>query len=622
MCGIVGRINFSGEAVSLQDLEVAASLIVERGPDDFGIWEENGCGLAHRRLSIQDLTEAGHQPMHSMDGRYVCVFNGEIYNFIELRLKLGSDNHKWKGHSDTEVLLESWIQWGIDMLDHIDGMFAFAIWDRQLRKLFAARDRMGEKPFYYHYNGKSFGFSSRPKPLFKLIKGLSTEYDEQALRLFLESGYVPAPHSIHKAIKKLPASHFLVVDAEGLEINRYWDLRIITPESNWSHRSEDDLLDELDEVLVQSVKQRMISDVPFGAFLSGGIDSSLMVAMMGKHTNTPVKTFTIGFEEKAYDESSDAQAVANYLGTEHYCEHLRVDNLLDLIPDFLHHYDEPFFDSAAFPTMAVSRLARKHVTVSLTGDGGDELFGGYHYYRIAKMLDTFYSMPSWGRAAASQVSGMIPKHNFKLLSAALKESNSARAFAFSRSIAKDFKNILSDDVLNRTYSLRDLFEEAASSFPQGLHGSEQGMRLDALYTMNDDYLQKTDVASMAYSLESRAPILARSVVEWGMKLPVNWKLRGATNKYLLRKLAYRYIPKKLLDRPKRGFGVPIDSWLRNQLKEWALERINNPQYFEGLPLKQEAVQSLFALHQSGQRNVHPLLWAVLMLLEFNSKLEK
>jgi len=621
MCGIVGRVNFSGEEVGLQRLENAASLITERGPDDSGIWEENGCGLAHRRLSIIDLSEAGHQPMHSSDGRYVCVFNGEIYNFLELRIQLGGDSHTWKGHSDTEILIESWARWGINMLDRIDGMFAFVIWDKRLRKLFAARDRMGEKPFYYHWNGKSFGFSSRPNPLFKLFNQLSTEYDEQALRLFLESGYVPAPHSIHKDIKKLPASHFLEVSESGLEIKRYWDLRTITPETSWKRRSEGDLLDELDEVLVQSVKQRMITDVPFGAFLSGGIDSSLMVAMMGKHTNTPIKTFTIGFEEKAYDESSDAQAVAEYLGTEHHCEHLHVDNLLDLVPDFLHHYDEPFFDSAAFPTMAVSRLARKHVTVSLTGDGGDELFGGYHYYRIAKMLDAFFSMPTWGRSAVAQISGMLPKHNFKLLSAALKESSSARAFAFSRSIAKDFRSILSDDVLQRTYGLRDLFDKAALSFPSGLHGSEQGMRLDALYTLNDDYLQKTDVASMAYSLESRAPMLARSVVEWGMKLPVNWKLHGATNKYLLRKLAYRYIPRNLLDRPKRGFGVPIDGWLRNQLKEWTQERINDPQYFDGLPLKQDAVQSLFALHQSGQRNVHPLLWAVLMLLEFNSKVK-
>jgi asparagine synthase (glutamine-hydrolysing) len=619
MCGIVGRVNFSGTKVDLQVLESAASLIIERGPDDSGVWEENGCGLAHRRLSIHDLSDAGQQPMRSSDDRYVCVFNGEIYNFLELREQLGGDSHAWKGHSDTEVLLESWVRWGINMLDRIDGMFAFVIWDRKLRKLFAARDRMGEKPFYYHWNGKSFGFSSRPNPLFKLFENLSTEYDEQALRLFLESGYIPAPHSIHKEIKKLPASHYLEVTEDGLEVKRYWDLRIITPETSWRHRSENDLLDELDEVMVNSVKQRMISDVPFGAFLSGGIDSSLMVAMMAKHTNTPIKTFTIGFEEKAYDESPDAHLVAQYLGTEHHCEHLRVDNLLDLIPDFLHHYDEPFFDSAAFPTMAVSRLARKHVTVSLTGDGGDELFGGYHYYRIAKMLDNFFALPDWGRSAASKVAGMIPKHNFKLLSAALKESSSAKAFAFSRSIAKDFRDILSDDVLQRTYGLRDLFHEAALSFPPGLHGSEQGMRLDALYTLNDDYLQKTDVASMAYSLESRAPMLARSVVEWGMKLPVNWKLHGRTNKYLLRKLAYRYMPQNLLDRPKRGFGVPIDDWLRHQLKDWAQERINDPQYFEGLPLKQKAVQSLFDLHQTGQRNVHPLLWAILMLLEFNSK---
>ncbi|MDH5523637.1 MAG: asparagine synthase (glutamine-hydrolyzing) [Desulfobulbaceae bacterium] len=619
MCGIVGRVNFNGHAVSAEILKESAYMIHTRGPDDSGVWSERGCGLAHRRLSILDLTEAGHQPMISSDGRYVCVFNGEIYNFQDLRNELGDNSFSWKGHSDTEVLLEGWARWGTDLLDRIDGMFAFVIWDKYKRKLFAARDRMGEKPFYYHWDGQHFGFSSRPTPLFKLFPGLSVEYDEQALRLFLESGYIPAPYSAHKEIQKLQAAHYLEVDNNGVKIQRYWDLRIIQPAKEWVRRSEEDLLDELDGVLLRSVEKRMVSDVPLGAFLSGGIDSSLMVAMMAKNSSSPIKTFTIGFEEKAYDESSDARVVANYLGTDHYCQHLCVNNLLDLLPNFLNQYDEPFFDSAAFPTMAVSKLARQHVTVSITGDGGDELFGGYHYYQIARLLNPFFSIPTWMRGATSRFVGLIPKHNFKLLSAALKQPNSARAFAFSRSIAKDFRNILSNDVLNRTIGLGDLFEQEVAEFPSGLHASEEGMRLDSLYTLNDDYLQKTDVASMAYSLESRAPILAREVVEWGMRLPVNWKVRGTGNKYLLRKLAYRYIPKEILDRPKRGFGVPIDSWLRGTLNKWAEARINDPSYFEGLPLKQEAVQSLFKLHKSGTRNVHPLLWAVLMLLEFNSR---
>ena len=618
MCGIIGRVNFSAEPVNMDHLERASHMLYERGPDDSGTWSEHGCGLGHRRLSILDLTTAGHQPMVSADKRYVCVFNGEIYNFQELRSALGDDAFPWQGHSDTEVLLEAWARWGVDLLNRIDGMFAFAIWDREARKLFAARDRMGEKPFYYHWDGRHFGFASRPTPVFKLFPDLSTEYDEQALRLFLESGYIPAPYSAHKTLRKLEAAHYLEVSEKGLEVKRYWDFRGIEPEKSWERRSKDDLLDELDDIISRSVKQRMVSDVPLGAFLSGGIDSSLIVAKMACNSGAPIKTFTIGFDEKLYDESPDARIIADYLGTEHQCEHLHVDSLLDLLPNFLQHYDEPFFDSAAFPTMAVSRLASKHVTVSMTGDGGDELFGGYHYYRIARFLNPFFSMPTWLREASSRLVGLAPKHNLQLLSVALKQRNSARAFAFSRSIAKDFRQIVSDDVLARTEGLGDLFERVSSGFPSSLHASEEGMRLDALYTLNDDYLQKTDVASMAYSLESRAPLLAREVVEWGMRLPVRWKMNGMSNKYLLRQLVYRYIPRKIIDRPKRGFGVPIDSWLRGPLSQWAETRINDLSYYKGLPLDRTAVQALFNLHKSGMRNVSPLLWAVLMLLEFNA----
>jgi len=621
MCGIVGRINFDGNSIEQNTLVSASELMHERGPDDKGIWIEKNCGFAHTRLSILDLSSAGSQPMISSNSRYVIVFNGEIYNCLELREDLGGKNFNWKGHSDTEILLEGWSRWGIDLLDKIDGMFAFAIWDRKLQKLTAARDRMGEKPFYYHWDGKIFGFCSRPKPLFKVLPHLSSEYDDQALRYYLESGYVPAPYSIHKAVRKLPAAHYLEVSKNDLKIESYWDPSKIETKISWVKRNQNDLLDELDEILLSTVKQRMISDVPIGAFLSGGIDSSLIVAMMSKINNDPIKTFTIGFKEKAYDESQHAQKVAEHLVTDHYCEDLKVNDLLDLLPSFLHHYDEPFFDSAAFPTLAVSRLASKHIKVNLTGDGGDELFGGYHYYRIAKVLNPFFMLPNGLRNCVSLFSGLIPQHQFKLLSKAIGESNAARSFAFTRSIAKDFRQLLSKDVLNKTDSLADLFENTSEQFPSNLHACEQAMRLDATYTMNDDYLQKTDVATMAYSLEARAPMLGRKVVEWGMKLPTKWKIRGLTNKYLLRKLAYRYIPRQIIDRPKRGFGVPIDDWLRGPLSGWAFERLNNSDYFKGIPINQSAAKSLFQLHQSGRREVHPLLWAILMLLEFNKRLQ-
>lgn len=621
MCGIVGRINFDSEKVDRDLLQKAKQLLHLRGPDDSGTWIEKNVGLGHQRLSIIDLSPTGHQPMESHNQRYICVFNGEIYNFQDVREQLPLPDNYWNGHSDTEVLLEAYATWGVKCLDRLDGMFAFAIWDRKKEELFAARDRMGEKPFYYHCNSKQFGFASRPRPLFSVFPGLSPEYDEQAIRLYLESGYIPAAYSAHKQIRKLPAAHYLLASKGGIKIERYWDFQSICPESDWRKRPENDLLDELDEILSRNIKKRMISDVPLGAFLSGGIDSSLVVAIMRRHSNSSIKTFTIGFEEKEYDESPDAQNIASHLETDHLCQFLQVKDLLKLVPDFLEQYDEPFFDSSAFPTMAVSRLAKQHVAVSLTGDGGDELFGGYHYYKIARFLNMFYHLPGSLRKGLGKMTGSLPGHYFKLLGEALCQESSSRAFSFSRSIAKDFRGILPESVLCRTIGLGDVFENTVKNFSNNLHASEEGMRLDAMYTLCDDYLQKTDVASMSFSLETRAPLLSREVIEWSMKLPVQYKVKYAANKYLLRQLVYRFIPKSIMDRPKRGFGVPIDSWLRGPLAEWAENHFLDKEYFKGLPLDQPRVLELFKLHKSGFRNVHPLLWAILMLLEFNSRVQ-
>ncbi len=615
MCGIVGLIDLRAY-VDPGKVREAADLLYRRGPDDSGAWVEGGVGLGHRRLAVLDLTPAGHQPMTSPDGRYVIVFNGEIYNFLEIRRQLDDKNGAWRSHSDTEVILAAYIRWGVNCVKKFHGMFVFAIWDRHKKAIFAARDRMGVKPFYYHHSLEYLAFASRPRALWPLSRNLSTEIDEQALRFYLESGYVPAPYSIHRDVRKLPPAHYLLFDSKGLRIERYWDFQYIIPEQSWEKRGEEDLLDELDGIVSRVVRSRMISDVPLGAFLSGGIDSSLVVAMMAKHSSSPVKTFTIGFDEKDYDESHHARTVSEYLGTAHYCEHLKVDDLLQLMPLFQEEYDEPFFDSSAFPTMAVSRLARRHVTVSLSGDGGDELFGGYHYYRIAQQLEPFFKLPKVWRNFTAFLTGMFPKHQLKLLSGALRQNDLAGAFAFARSIAKDFDSVMLPDVMGRTQGIHGLFSDASKVFPPGLHASEQGMRLDGLFTLSDDYLQKVDVASMAFSLESREPLLDQELVEWGMRLPLKWKLHGGQNKYLLRKLAYRYVPRHVLDRPKQGFAVPIDKWLRGPLKEWAMARIESRDLFHDIPLDQSRVRALFELHISGQRNVHPLLWAILMFLDF------
>ena len=619
MCGIAGIINYKNKFIKRENLSKASFMMKNRGPDDEGVWADDNCGLAQRRLSILDLSQAGHQPMLSHSQRYVCTFNGEIYNFKKIKDEINKFklDIKWQGNSDTEVLLAGWEIFGKKILDKIDGMFAFAIWDRKDKKLFVARDRMGEKPLYYHYKNDEFIFASRPSPLFKLEPQLSKDYDIQGIRYFLESGYVPAPYSIYSSIKKLSAGSYIEIEENKIEIHKYWSPENISTEFQWNKRSENDLLDELDQILSNSVKERMISDVPLGAFLSGGIDSTLIVGMMNKFSNNKIKTFTVGFNEAKYDESNYARKVANHLDTDHYRDYLSVNDLQQLIPKFFSSYDEPFFDSAAFPTLAVSKLAKKHVSVSLTGDGGDELFGGYHYYRIIKFLSYFYSAPKIMREYLSASLKLVPNHNFQLLSHALNQSNVPESFSFLRGISKDFTSILTESVMNNTVGLSDLFIRTSSSFAKNLDAAEIAMRLDARHTMNDDYLQKTDVASMAYSLESRAPFLSKELIEWSYKIPIKYKLGIKKNKYLLRKLSYRYVPKQIMDRPKRGFGVPIDIWLRNDLKKWAQDIINDEQNYEGLPIVKKAVKNLFDIHNNGSRNAHPLLWATLTMLQFN-----
>jgi asparagine synthase (glutamine-hydrolysing) len=440
--------------------------------------------------------------------------------------------------------------------------------------------------------------------------------DVSALRTYLEAGYIPAPASIYESIRKLPPGHYLMLSAEGeLTVKQYWDFRHIAPEPSWNQRREGDLLDELDEILTRSVRLRMVSDAPVGAFLSGGIDSSLIVAKMASFSSRPPTSLTIGFRESDFDESSAAERVARHLGTEHYSAIMQVDDLLELMPHFLSEFDEPCFDYSYFPTMAVSRLARQHVTVSLSGDGGDELFGGYHYYQIARSLAPVFALPSAVRRGLSNLVRQVPSNGFQLLSAAMRQSNSVAAFAFTRSIAKDFQLPIAPELLHSTRALSELFEETASTFPLGICSAEQAMRLDLSYTLPDDYLHKLDRSSMAFSLESREPLLDQDLVEWCMKLPIHWKLRGLTNKYLLRKLLYRYVPRKLVDRPKMGFGVPMAQWLRGPLKTFAMERFTTSRLFERVPIDQKKVLELYDLHLSGKRNVAPLIWALLALLD-------
>jgi asparagine synthase (glutamine-hydrolysing) len=613
MCGIVGAVDYSGRLPTPEVFAKCMDRLELRGPDDRGTWSGPYVQLGHRRLSIVDLSPAGHQPMISGDGRYVIVFNGEIFNHCELRARLAPADG-WKGTSDTETLLEAYREWGVGCLPRLNGMFAFAIWDKSERKLFAARDRMGVKPFYYGWRYDRFVFASRPSALAGLLGDGGSDISTQALRLFFELGYIPGPVSFYEGVHKLRPGHYLLLDESGPREIRYWDFRHIPPDESWLRRSENDLIDELDALVRSAVRIRLMSDVPLGAFLSGGTDSAYIVAAMKNSGVSEPKTFTIAFREQQYNEAPVAARIAQHIGVDHSVETLSVSELLGLLPLYVDQFDEPFADSSAFPTMAAARLARSRVTVALTGDAGDELFGGYHYYSLIELLSRTIGWPASAKRMLRAALSALPAHRAKLLAGALRPGTPVGMYNFLRSFAKDFEPLLTAGVLEQTDSSADCFEQTAAGFALGLTSAEVGMRLDMAWTLTDSYLQKVDVATMAFSLEARCPFIDYRLLEWSMKLPVQFKLRGWHGKYLLKKALCRYLPRELVYRPKRGFGMPVDQWLRGPLNSWAREILHDDSLLSRLPLERERIRSLFELHGSGSRNAHPLLWAVLMLL--------
>lgn len=615
MCGIVGAVFEPGHSPDSLRIEASRRMLATRGPDGWRELHEPGLFLGHARLAIIDVSDAATQPMTSHCGRYILVFNGEIYNFRELRAELG-DAVLWHTQSDTETLLQAWARWGVECLSRLHGMFALAIWDRTQRSLTLARDRLGVKPMYYLHRPGVFAFASRPRVVAGLVPHVSLTPDRQSLRHYLEAGYIPAPGAWYREVRKLAPGQFLRLDGRGITMGTWWSLDGVTVDARLEHAPEARLLDELEALVEQSVRWRLVSDVPLGAFLSGGIDSSLVVAMMARNSSQPVRTFTIGFDDSGFDESRHAQVVADRIGAQHHCEIMRADDLLALMPAFIEHYDEPFYDYSAFSVMAVSRLASRSVKVSLSGDGGDEAFGGYHYYRIAAGIGHAHRLPAPLRDAAGRMMQCFPG-SWRLLGHALERPSTAAAFAFARSVIKDSGAILSPSLVADTTSLAKLFEQRAASFPASLRAAEQGMRLDTVFTLPDDYLQKVDVGSMAFSLEARDPLLDHSIFEWAARLPLRWKMRGDTNKYLLRQLAYRHLPREILDRPKMGFSVPIARWLREGLRSWGDDLLADDAAMRELELQPDAVRGLWREHQAGRRSAHTTLWAVLVLLQFH-----
>ncbi|MHB1183331.1 MAG: asparagine synthase (glutamine-hydrolyzing) [Desulfobulbia bacterium] len=653
MCGIAGFIT-AGDQFLYDEmgrfLAAMTGAIIHRGPDDDGLWSdmEAGIWLGHRRLAIVDLSPAGHQPMLSASGRYVIAFNGEIYNHLDLRKELeastptltlplerGENVSLWCGHSDTETLLAGIEAWGVEAtLKKSIGMFAIALWDRQTRTLTLARDRIGEKPLYYGWQGggneQVFLFGSELKAL-KAHPAFAANIDRGALCLLLRHNYIPAPYSIYQGMAKLEPGCLLSVSLAQPEpkIWKYWDAvevaraGVVQPFEG----TADQAVDALEVLAKDAVRQQMMADVPLGAFLSGGIDSSAVVALMQAQSPRPVKTFTIGFNEEGYNEAVHAKAVARHLGTEHTELYVTPEQAMEVIPCLPGLYCEPFADSSQIPTFLVSQLAKQHVTVSLSGDAGDELFCGYNRYQMTNTLWRKLSVaPVPLRAfAAKGITSISPERwdgLARFIPGAVRYSSlgdklhKGAGVLASCTVDDLYLGIVShlrnpaDWVINGKEPPTHL--KGARPELEGLNDVERMMALDTISYLPDDILVKVDRAAMGVSLESRVPFLDHRVVEFAWSLPLEYKLRDGQTKWPLRQVLYRHVPRELIDRPKMGFGVPLHDWLRGPLRDWAEGLLDEPRlrregYFHPAPIRQ-----MWAEHLSGRHNWMARLWNVLM----------
>lgn len=639
MCGIAGFARpggFRREAAE-RTLRAMTDVITHRGPDDHGAWcdEAAGVALGHRRLSIVDLSPAGHQPMVSPSGRYVIVFNGEIYNHRQLRADL--EPLQWRGHSDTETLLALIDRSGVESaLKQTIGMFAFALWDRQERALVLARDRLGEKPLYYGWQGTGesgvFLFGSELKSL-RVHPSFDAPIDRGAVSLQLRHNYIPSPYSIYSGIKKLEPGCFLRLPLEAGrvdgDVQAYWSLRTVVQQTRGQAVSDAEAVEQLDALLRDSIRQQMVADVPLGAFLSGGIDSSTVVALMQAQSSRPVKTFTIGFNEAGYNEAAHAKAVAQHLGTDHTELYVSPREAMDVIPLLPQLYDEPFSDSSQIPTYLVSKLAREHVTVSLSGDAGDELFAGYNrYFGTDRWWRKVSAVPLWLRKGMGNAAMLPPPAVWARVGSALARAtgNEERWLGLHNRIPKLAGVLRSRDVSTLYTHFVSHWNEPADVVIDGYepptqvthpsvaldHHVEQMMAIDTVSYLPDDILVKVDRAAMGVSLETRVPFLDHRVVEFAWRLPFRTKVREGQGKWILRQVLYKYVPQELVDRPKMGFGVPIDSWLRGPLRDWAEsllaeQRLRTEGVFRPEPIRQKWEQ-----HLSGRYNWQYLLWDVLM----------
>ncbi len=634
MCGIAGlwdqRARVGPDALG-HAAKRMTDIMRHRGPDAGDVWCDAQAGLAlgHRRLSIIDLTPTGAQPMVSSCGRFVISFNGEVYNFAEIRPELEALGRKFRGHSDTEVIVEACAEWGVEVtVKRLIGMFAMALWDRRDRVLYLVRDRLGIKPVYWAQFGERLLFGSELKAL-RADPGWSPALDRDALAAFLRLMYVPGPKTIYRGVNKLPPGTILIARAGAApEIKPYWTLEQIARDGQDARfvGSEDEAVEALDALLGDAVKRRMIADVPLGAFLSGGIDSSVVVALMQKNNTQKVRSFSIGFHEKQYNEAEHAKAVAAHLGTDHTELYVSPDRALTVIPLLPEMYDEPFSDASQIPTFLVSEMTRKHVTVALSGDGGDEVFGGYNKY--FQMQGLFSAL------------GKLPEGTGPLLAGAIRSVPRGAWSALAHLIPEKQRPPQLDDKMAKLAGVlgggRDNFYRLViSHWPETealVPGSapplfiaddphiaslianpvERMQYLDSVTYLPDDILTKVDRASMAVSLEARVPLIDHRVVAFSWQLKPEWKARPGRSKYLLRRVLDRYVPRSLIERPKMGFAVPINSWLRGPSKDWAEGLLDEARLEREGILAPAPIREKWQEHLSGKRNWQYLLWDVLM----------
>jgi asparagine synthase (glutamine-hydrolysing) len=620
-----------------------AATLVHRGPDDAGAWEdvEGGVGLAHRRLSIVDLSPAGHQPMLSACGRFVIVFNGEIYNHGELRAALDRSgaNGGWRGHSDTETLLVACVAWGLEeTLRRATGMFAFALWDRAERCLTLARDRLGEKPLYYGWQGDVLLFGSELKAL-RAHPAWCGTIDRVALARYMRVGYVPAPMTIWQGIRKLLPGTLMVVRADTVPgtlpaPSVYWRALDVASVGAGSDLDDAQAIELLDFHLRQSIGRQMVADVPLGAFLSGGVDSSTVVALMQAQAMRPVRTFSIGFAESDYDESHHARAVAVHLHTDHTELLLSAADALEVIPRLPEIYDEPFGDSSQIPTYLVAALARRHVTVSLSGDGGDELFGGYNRHlwgsgiwrRIGKL-------PHGVRTVAGVFITAIAPGQWDALGTLLYRGkrfpglgdklHKLAAVIDARDADDLYQRLISQQMEKESIVLgavnAEFWADTEARALPGCEVAEHMMFHDLVGYLCDDILVKVDRAAMAASLETRVPLLDHHVVEFAWRLPLRMKVRDGQGKWLLRQVLYRYVPRELIERPKQGFAIPLNLWLRGSLRDWAEALLDESRLRREGYLRPEPIRRKWQEHLSGRRNWQHWLWNVLMFQSWQER---